>query len=67
MNILGCQLAMRGDDVMENVIISAVTAFVVSAIYNKVSAAHTFEKIDGYVRDVIELAKQSIRDAKLNN
>lgn len=51
---------------MENVIISAVTAFVVSTIYNKISAAHTFEVIDGYVRDVIDLAKQSISDAKIN-
>ena len=46
---------------MENVIISAVTALAVSVIYNKISAVHTFEVIDGYVREVIELAKQSMK------
>ena len=41
-----------------------ITSVIVSAIYNKIAAAHTFKVIDGYVRDVVELAKQLIRDTK---
>lgn len=41
-----------------------VISLLVSVVYNKIEAAKTFEIIDAYVRDVIELAKQSIRDEK---
>ena len=42
------------------------TSFIVSVIYNKISAAYTFHVIDGYVKEIIELAKNSIQDAKIN-
>ena len=51
---------------MENIVISAVTALTVSFIYCKISAGHTFKVIDGYVKDLIDMAKKLIRDAYVN-
>lgn len=48
-------------EILINVIIALV-----SIIINLCIAAYTFVKIDGYVREVIELAKESIRDAYLD-
>lgn len=48
------------------ILTSAIVAIIVSAIYCKISAANTFSVIDGYVKDMIELAKKSIGDAYLN-
>lgn len=50
---------------MENIIVSAVTAIIVSIIYCKIAAVHTFKVIDGYVKSLIEMAKESIRDTRL--
>ncbi len=46
-----------------NIIIAAVTAFIVSVVYCRISAVVTFETIDKYVVDIIEMAKESIRNA----
>ncbi len=46
--------------------IAAVTATVVSVICCNISARVTFKIIDKYVADMIELAKESIRDAYSN-
>ncbi len=50
---------------MENIIVSAVTAMIVSIICCKITAVHTFKVIDGYVKSLIEMAKESIRDTRL--
>lgn len=42
---------------------AAVIAMIISLVCNKISAAYTFKVIDGYVKNMIELAKKSIRDA----
>lgn len=43
----------------------ALIALIVSVVCCKISAAYTFKVIDGYVKDVIELAKKSISDTYL--
>jgi hypothetical protein len=48
------------------VIIAAATAAVVSIVCCKISAIRNFDAIDKYVVDMIELAKESIKDAYLN-
>ena len=50
---------------MKEIILPAVIALVVSAIYCKISAVYTFRVIDGYVKNVITMAKESIRDTYL--
>lgn len=51
---------------MKTVIVAAVTAFIVAFIYGKISAIHTFNVIDSYVKETIDLIKKSIRDTYLN-
>lgn len=46
-----------------NIIIAAATAFIVSVVCCKVSALVTFKVIDKHVVDIIEIAKESIRNA----
>lgn len=48
---------------MKTVIIAAATSLVVSAVYNKISAVHTFNVIDGYVKNIIYMTKELIRNA----
>lgn len=50
---------------MKEIILPAVVALIVSAVYCKVSAVYTFRVIDDYVKNVIMMAKKSIRDAYL--
>lgn len=47
------------------IITAAITSLVVSVIYCKISAAHTLKVIDGYVKSMIDMAKESIKDAYL--
>lgn len=51
---------------VETILVSVVASTVVSVICCKISAAHTFNVIDGYVKDMIELAKKSIRNAHID-
>lgn len=55
---------------MKTVIIAAVTAIITSGIVSviccNISAKVTFNIIDKYVADMINLAKESIRNAYLN-
>lgn len=44
------------------VIIAAVTALAVSVICCKIYSIYALKIIDKYVKDIIELAKQSIRN-----
>lgn len=48
---------------MEIIIIAAVTAGIVSVICCNVKMYKEFKVLDKYVKDMIELAKSSIRDA----
>ncbi len=51
---------------MWTMITAAITAFIVSVICCRISAAVTFKIIDRYVADMIDMAKGSIRDAYLD-
>lgn len=46
--------------------VSTVVSIAISLIVGKMVAAHTFLVIDGYVKDIVDMAKKSIRDAYLN-
>ena len=46
--------------------IIVLIAAVVSAIVSKIIAVHTFNVIDDYVKDVVDMAKESIRNAHFN-
>lgn len=48
---------------IKEIFIAAVTAIAVSVICCNISARVTFQKIDKYVADMVDLAKKSIRDA----
>ena len=39
---------------------------VVTVVTNRILAIHTFKVIDGYVKDLLEMTKESIRDTHLN-
>ena len=49
--------------VISVIVLAAVTAIIISVICCNISAKVTFVVIDKYVGDMIELAKDSIRDA----
>ncbi len=51
---------------MKDIAVAALTAIVASAVYCKISAAYTFKVIDGYVKEMIDMAKDSIRNAHLD-
>lgn len=51
---------------MREIIIAAVTATVISVICCNMSAKVIFDKIDKYVEDMINLAKESIRNTYIN-
>lgn len=51
---------------MADIVVTVIVALAVSVVSCKISAAHTFNVIDGYVKEVIELAKKSIRDAYID-
>lgn len=58
---------MGTDEIVVHIIVtSSVISIIVSLICGKIIAIHTFNVIDGYVREVIEMAKKSIRDARTN-
>lgn len=48
---------------MKNTVISMAVAAIVSVVCNKILAAYTFKVIDSYVKDLIEMAKELVRDA----
>lgn len=45
---------------------TVLISVVVSAIVSKIVAAYQFEVIDGYVKDMIEMAKREIANAYFN-
>lgn len=51
---------------MQEIITSAIVSIVLSAIYNKISAVHTLNVIDGYVNSMTHLIKELIRDTSGN-
>ena len=48
----------EGVDIVTCIIVSALTA----AITTKILATHYFEIVDGYVKDLIELAKKTMEE-----
>lgn len=48
---------------MNTIITAATTAVIVSVVCCKIMSRIIFEIIDKYVKDMVELAKKSIRDA----
>lgn len=46
-------------------LISIAVCIVVTVITNRILAIHTFNVIDGYVKDLFEITKESIRNAYL--
>ncbi|MCM1039821.1 MAG: hypothetical protein NC434_10905 [Ruminococcus sp.] len=44
-------------------LICVLIALLVSFITNKILAIYTFKVIDGYVKELFEITKKSIRDA----
>lgn len=47
---------------MKEILIPAIVSLFVSAVYCRISADWTFKIIDDYVKEVVEIAKKSIRD-----
>ena len=52
--------------VISVIVIAAVTSFIVSVICCNISAIVTLNIIDRHVKEMIRLAKESIRDAYVN-
>ena len=48
---------------LQTIAIAAATGFVVSVVCCRISASITFRIIDRYVKDIVDLAMESIRDA----
>ena len=51
---------------LETIAASAATALIVSMVYNRMSAVHTLEVIDGYVNAMTQIIKELIRDTTGN-
>lgn len=54
---------MGGEKNLDEKVASAMIAFGVSVVANKILAIHTFKVIDGYVKGLLEITKESIRNA----
>ena len=48
------------------IICSILTSCIVSAIVTKVIAAHYFNVMDSYIKDIIEIAKRHMNDVYLS-
>ncbi|WP_160228023.1 hypothetical protein [Otoolea muris] len=48
---------------LQTIAIAAATGFVVSVVCCRISASITFRIIDRYVKDIVDMAMESIRDA----
>lgn len=46
----------------KEIVVSATTALIVSAVANRILALHTFKVIDGYIRGLLEDTKKIIID-----
>lgn len=55
----------RGEKMGDKLICIAI-CIVVTVIINRILAIHTFKVIDGYVKDLFEITKESIRNAHLS-
>lgn len=54
----GCQCRGGKSKLVECIVISVI----VSVVCNRILAIHTFKVIDGYVKSIIDMAKESIRN-----
>ena len=53
-------------EILVAVLVSAVVSSTMTLILTKAIAAHHFKVIDGYVKDMVEIAKEQIRIAYVN-
>ena len=53
-------------EILVAVVVSAVVSSTMTMILTKAIAAYHFKVIDGYVKDVVEMAKEQIRKAYVN-
>lgn len=53
---------LGGESVMDKLVCIAI-CIVVTVITNRILAIHTFKVIDGHVKDLFEITKESIRNA----
>ena len=51
---------------MREVLTAAAVSLAVSVIYNRIAAIHTFNVIDGHVREMIDVVEKLVWDACLN-
>lgn len=51
---------------MKEVVVPVVVAFLVSFIYNKISAAYTFKEVDSYVMDMCKMTEEFVEWVKSN-
>lgn len=51
---------------MSDKLVCVLIALAVSIVANRILAIYTFKVIDGYVKDLFEIAKESIRNAYTN-
>lgn len=48
---------------MKEILVCVSICILVTIITNRILAIHTFKVIDGYVKELFEITKESIRDA----
>lgn len=48
---------------METILVSVITSALITTIICKILAVYTFEVIDDYVKNMIDVAKKLVRDA----
>lgn len=48
---------------MKELVVCVAICTLVTVIVNRILAIHTFKVIDGYVKELFEITKESIRDA----
>lgn len=53
-------------EILVAVLVSAVVSSTMTFILTKAIAAYHFKVIDGYVKDMVEIAKEQIRKAYIN-
>lgn len=51
---------------MKEMVVCVAICILVTVIANRILAIHTFKVIDGYVKDLFEITKESIRDTYSN-
>lgn len=59
------QISRRRGEGVKEILACIAVSLVVTVITNKILAVHTFNVIDGYVNNLLEMTKETIRNAYL--